>query len=160
MDIDGDELCHLLQNGLIGSGSDHLQVGKFSSDVQLSSNYVGHHTDPGYATDENVKLVPMYLSENGWGDPGIMEFDVSGMIFNAREGRNVCDSDFLWFRQYPGIHSFDFGNCYDVNVWLQSKSKFSGHSVIMDSDTDITLAATEEFVISSIQGGCFHSQVL
>jgi len=110
MDVDGHRLFHLRQIRPIAIGSDHLPVATFPTDVQLSSDLLAHHADLRSAIDEDGKFVPVYLFKNGWRDPGVLEFGVSGVIFQAGEGRTMRDSDFLRYSWGSSSNSFDRRN--------------------------------------------------
>lgn len=108
MVIDRYGLCHPHQITLIAIGSDPLPVGMFPPDVQFSGNIFPHHTHYISAGDEHAKIVPMNYSEHGWIKPGIQEFDLSGVILQGGEGRNVSNSIVLWCSHGPGSNSFVF----------------------------------------------------
>lgn len=110
MDIKEHGLCHLHQIRPMAIDSDHLPVGKFPTDIQLSGDLFTHHADLSSTMNEHGKFVGMDLSENIWRGPAEPEFGASGVIFQAGEGRNKRDFYFLWCGRGPGSNSFVFGN--------------------------------------------------
>jgi len=82
----------------------------FPVDVQLSGGLFTHQTDLRSTIDEHENFVPVYLSENSWTGPGIPELGVSGVIFQARVGRNMSDSDYVWGGRGPGSNLVVIGN--------------------------------------------------
>jgi len=114
-----------------------------------------HPADVRSTIVEHGKLVPMNHCGNWWRGYGISEFGIPSVIVQATDGRNVRYSDVLLCSQGPGNNSFSIRNWLRSSLWWQSKGQFSGLSLLTHLDTVIDLAASEEFIVSSIEGQCF-----
>jgi len=151
MTVDGHGLCDLRQTRPIAISGDLLSVSMFPSNVQPSGDLFTNHTDLRSAIHHHRKFVPVYVSENSWRGTDVAEFGVSDTIFHTGESRTVSDYDFLLCGWSAGSNCSVFGNWYRFSLWSELKCIFACLPLLTGYDSVIESAASEDFIVSSIQ---------